>query len=64
MCGMQGFTQIETRFLRLCSCVEVGAIVDGWTVTWVGGWDKARAFFLVMVIRTTTEGFCSSLVQR
>ena len=55
MCGMRGATQVETRFLKLCSSVEVGAIVDGWTVSWVGGWDRARVFFLVMVIRIATD---------
>ena len=30
---------------------EVGEQIDGWRVCWLGGWDKARIFFFVMVFR-------------
>jgi hypothetical protein len=25
--------------------------MDGWRVCWLGGWDKQRVFFLVMLVR-------------
>ncbi len=43
--------ELETKFLRLPRPVEVGEQIDGWQVCWLGGWDKARIFFFVMVFR-------------
>ncbi len=43
--------ELETKFLRLSRSVEVGEQIDGWQVCWLGGWDKARIFFFVMVFR-------------
>jgi hypothetical protein len=43
--------QVQTRFLRLCHPVGVGESIDGWRVCWVGGWDKGKALFVVMVER-------------
>jgi len=43
--------ELETKFLRLPRPVEVGEQIDGWRVCWLGGWDKARIFFFVMVFR-------------
>src|SRR6202051_3390301 len=40
---------IETKFLRLFQAVELGDDVDGWRVCWLGGWDKCRVLFVVMV---------------
>jgi hypothetical protein len=25
--------------------------MDGWRVCWLGGWDKQRVFFVVMLVR-------------
>jgi hypothetical protein len=42
-----GASQVRTRFLRLRSAVQV----NGWRVWWLGGWDRGRMFFVVMVER-------------
>jgi hypothetical protein len=47
--------QIETKFLRLCRAVEIGDDLDGWRVCWLGGWDKCRVLFVVMVKRVTDQ---------
>jgi hypothetical protein len=26
-------------------------LIDGWRVCWLGGWDKQRVFFVVMLTR-------------
>jgi hypothetical protein len=41
--------EIETKFLRLLKPVALGDRIDGWRVCWVGGWDKCRVVFVVMV---------------
>ena len=41
--------EVETRFLRLFKPAALGDRIDGWRVWWIGGWDKWRAFFVVMV---------------
>jgi hypothetical protein len=49
---------VETKFLRLNRPAVVGQGIDGWRVCWVGGWDKGRVLFVVMVERrrrSTTE---------
>ena len=46
-----GTYQVRTRFLRLRSAVRLGDQVNGWRVCWLGGWDRARMFFVVMVER-------------
>ena len=49
---------VETKFLRLKRPAVVGQRIDGWRVCWVGGWDKGRVLFVVMVerrLRSTTE---------
>jgi hypothetical protein len=43
--------EMETKFLRLCKPATVGERIDGWRVCWIGGWDKCRVFFFVMVER-------------
>jgi hypothetical protein len=49
--------QVETKFLRLSQAVEFGTEKerDGWQVCWLGGWDKHRLFYLVMVMRVKGE---------
>jgi hypothetical protein len=44
---------VETKFLRLCRTVALGDDIDGWQVCWLGGWDKCRVLFVVMVKRVT-----------
>ena len=44
---------VETKFLRLFRAVELGDDIDGWRVCWLGGWDKGRVLFVVMVERVT-----------
>ena len=44
---------VETKFLRLFRAVELGDDIDGWQVCWLGGWDKGRVLFVVMVKRVT-----------
>ena len=43
--------QVQTRFLRLRAPAAVGDRIDGWRVCWVGGWDKGKVLFAVMVER-------------
>ena len=43
--------QVETKFLRLCQPATLGEQIDGWRVCWLGGWEKNRLFYYVMVER-------------
>ena len=43
--------QIQTKFLWLPSPVALGDQIDGWRVSWIGGWDRCRVFFVVMVAK-------------
>jgi hypothetical protein len=43
----------QTMFLRLFRAVQLGDDIDGWRVCWLGGWDKCRVLFVVMVKRVT-----------
>jgi len=43
--------EVETKFLRLFKPAAVGDRFDGWRVCWIGGWDKCRVLFVVMVER-------------
>jgi len=42
---------IETKFLRLRQPATLGDRIDGWRVCWLGGWDRGRLFYVVMVER-------------
>jgi hypothetical protein len=42
---------VETKFLRLRKPVELGHMIAGWRVCWLGGWDHGRVFYVVMVSR-------------
>jgi hypothetical protein len=53
---MQKATEVETKFLRLRKPVALGDRVAGWRVCWLGGWDKCRVFYVVMVERYDTVG--------
>ena len=48
--------QVQTRFLRLRHPVGLGDRIDGWRVCWVGGWDKGKVLFVVMVERVVGAG--------
>jgi len=43
--------QVQTRFLRLYKPAVLGDRIDGWRVCWIGGWDKGKVLFVVMVER-------------
>jgi hypothetical protein len=43
--------RIETKCLHLCQPVELGHRIGRWRVTWLGGWDKQRIFYVAMVVR-------------
>jgi hypothetical protein len=43
--------EMETKFLRLFKNANLGDRIGGWRVCWVGGWDKCRIIFVVMVER-------------
>ena len=43
--------QVETKFLRLRTPVELGSRFGEWQVTWLGGWTRDRLSYLVMVVR-------------
>jgi hypothetical protein len=42
---------VETRFLRLREPAVLGDRIDGWRVSWIGGWDRDRLFYWVMLTR-------------
>ena len=42
----------ETKFIRLRKPVALGECIDGRRVCWVGGWDRGKVFFVVMVSRS------------
>jgi hypothetical protein len=48
--------QVQTRFLRLYEPAVLGDHIDGWQVCWVGGWDKGKVVFVVMVERVVRGG--------
>ena len=48
--------EVQTRFLRLSKPARLGDYIDGWRVCWLGGWDKARILFVVMVERVVRGG--------
>jgi len=46
--------QLETKFLRLRTPVELGSRFGDWHVTWLGGWSRYRLYYLVMVVKLET----------
>jgi len=42
---------VETKFLLLRRPVELSYRIGGWRVCWLGGWDRNRVFYVVMVSR-------------
>jgi hypothetical protein len=49
--------RIETKYLRLDQPVELGCEIGEWNVCWLGGWDKGRVSYVVMVVRVKTEAY-------
>ena len=49
--GQPETISLETKYLHLRQPVPLGHRLDGWRVCWLGGWDKQRVFFVVMVVR-------------
>ena len=56
--------QVQTRFLRVYQPAIVGDRIDGWRVCWIGGWDKAKVLFVVMVERVVRGGASAALEHR
>ena len=54
---------IQTKFLRLRKPVSLGDRIDDWRVYWLGGWDKCRVFFVVMVAREHEQALAPSISQ-
>jgi hypothetical protein len=42
---------METKFLRLRTPVELGSRFGDWSVCWLGGWGKHRMSYLVMLVK-------------
>jgi hypothetical protein len=55
---------VETKFLRLTKPAALGDCIDGWRVCWVGGWDRCRVLFVVMVENLETRVPASDLAGR
>ena len=49
---------VETKYLRLFREARLGDQIDGWRVCWLGGWDKCRVVFVVMVERVSRDAKC------
>jgi hypothetical protein len=45
--------QLDTKFLRLRTAVTLGSRFGDWQVCWVGGWNKHRIGFMVMLVRVS-----------
>jgi len=55
---------VQTKFLRLRAPVALGDRIQGWRVCWLGGWDRGRLFFVVMVERSAEPSDSSPLSPR
>jgi hypothetical protein len=42
---------VQTKYLRLRTPAVLGDRIGAWRVCWLGGWDKCRVFFIVMIER-------------
>ena len=63
MCLVRGHMRIQTRFLRLSKPAVAGEMIDGWQVSWVGGWGRCKVFFVVMVIKEpAAHGLTNSVI--
>jgi hypothetical protein len=52
--------QLETKFMRIPLAVTVGSRFGDWHVTWVGGWDKWRLYYLIMVVKLPRQDYDES----
>ena len=43
--------QLETKYVHLRRAVALNEHINGWRVCWLGGWDRQRVFFVVMLLR-------------
>jgi Protein of unknown function (DUF2924)/Protein of unknown function (DUF3489) len=43
--------QMETKFLRLRTPVEIGSRFGDWEVCWLGGWARFQLYYLVMLVK-------------
>src|SRR5260370_32633647 len=41
----------ETQFLRVRTPVTIGSRFGDWQVSWLGGWQRHRLYYLVVVVR-------------
>jgi len=48
---------METKFLSLRHSVELGSRFDDWQVCWLGGWDRQRRFYFVMLVKVASRSF-------
>ena len=48
---------METKFLSLRHSVELGSQFDDWQVCWLGGWDRHRLFYFVMLVKVASRSF-------
>jgi hypothetical protein len=55
--------QLETKFMRVPLAVTVGSRFGEWQVTWIGGWDKWRLYYLVMVVKLPRQAYDESQTQ-
>ena len=46
---------METKYLSLRNPVQLGSWFDEWQVCWLGGWNKHRHFYLVMLVKVAIE---------
>jgi hypothetical protein len=43
--------EMETKYLRLRTPVELGSRFGDWQVCWLGGWARFRLYYLVMLVK-------------
>jgi hypothetical protein len=51
--AMNGTRMLETKFIRLKSPVTIGSRFGEWKVCWLGGWNRHRLSYLVMLVRVS-----------
>jgi hypothetical protein len=49
--------KMETKFLRLRTPVELCSRFGDWSVCWLGGWQKHRMYYLVMLVKLDPQDF-------
>jgi hypothetical protein len=46
---------IETKYLHLREPAKLGEQIGRWRICWLGGWDRMRVFYVVMVVRVIAD---------